>query len=199
MSLDSGERNEAAKKRREDQAPVVLEQWERMDRENSLARYYLGFVPEAATVYLHGGPKGRQLWIRDELLVSPCLKHADARFPKDFLTTRFEIGPWDEPGYTVRCSFVEDKGHCIALPTYPEADRFLVIYRHRSYEEWANEPGYRNFHMGEDDEGDERPGAAMVARLTTEGWEARHDPRTGDVWARRKMEGATAQAVMGQQ
>ena len=50
MSLDHGERNEAAKKRREDQAPIVLEPWERVDREKSMARYYLGLVSEAATL-----------------------------------------------------------------------------------------------------------------------------------------------------
>ncbi len=191
--------DEEAKARREAVPLEVMEPWSRFPKETSFARYFLGFQPEAATLYLTAGPKSRVLWICDELLASPCLKHHNGRFANDHLTTRFEIGEWDKPGYTVRCSFVEGKGHCVALPTYPEADPFIRIYRHRSYEEWTNEPGYRALPPIELNVNTVAEGTRVAEKRAAEECEARFDPRSNTVYVRRKMEGAPAQTVMGQQ
>lgn len=134
------------------------------------------------------------LWIPEESNDHRALVYFEGRITDSSLTTRFSVGPLGA-GYTVRCCFSLKWGHMICLPSDSECDKYIHFFRFQKTEEWATQAGYEFKKVTEECFG-ERSGRsfkesdylllAEQEKLKHGGWETYCDPRSGDLWARRR-------------
>lgn len=167
-------------------------------RREATARYFLGHrdpVPEhdGGVAYATRGDNDEQhLWIQEEFRDHPALVYYEGRVPDSVMTARFRVGYVDY-GHLVRCCCRPDVGHIICLPTKTEAKAWIHFYRMQTHEEWATWPGFMHKKITDDEMGgktlEERVIIAnkLTAPFVSEGWQRMDDPRTGDIWLRRRI------------
>lgn len=159
---------------------------------NKVSLYYLGTVKWENDGVAHltvqdGIP---HLYIMDTAKDHPSLIYFSGRAQGSEYTSRFHIG---DGRWTVRCGFHLKYGHMICLPTDPEAQKYIHFVRHQTPDEWVAQPGYEfqrvldRWDRATTRDGNRFEQQAVEQRLKHEGWDTYLDPRSNEIWAKRKL------------
>ena len=147
--------------------------------ENCVGRLYIGGYEEGSNQVVRQQliKDLIKIWIPEELRSNPCLHYDVPRPPGTDIVYRFIIGGVYSKAIRMLVRVSIDKQACLhlSLPTGTEADKWIIWYRHQTFEEWAGDD-FQHFSESE------------IRRNTPsfdETWERLDDPRTGDVWVRK--------------